>query len=99
MPFCGSFQQQECHSPTVIHPLTETLPQPMGIYQPINRRTRMRVGYHHKSRSTMADPALASDPELHGLSYIYERNGRHYCLTMATPTVVPNPPAKFSESA
>lgn len=47
----------------------------------------------------MADPALASDPELHGLSYIYERNGRHYCLTMATPTVVPNPPAKFSESA
>ncbi|BAS97792.1 Os06g0479200, partial [Oryza sativa Japonica Group] len=53
----------------------------------------------HKSRSTMADPALASDPELHGLSYIYERNGRHYCLTMATPTVVPNPPAKFSESA
>ena len=93
----GHFDNAIIYGNRELQPLTETLPPPMGVYQNINTRARIRVGFHC-NRPTMPDPALVGDPVLLGPFYVFERNGRQYHLTMATPsTTVPQPPIGFSQ--
>ncbi len=71
----GHFDNAIIYGNHELQPLTETLPPPMGVYQNINTRARIRVGFHC-NRPTMPDPALVGDPVLLGPFYVFEWNGR-----------------------